>query len=178
MPAQDKGIATDTIFTFNVTASDSLTDFADVYWPLNHSPRMLTRFPNPKSLNVEEFVIQHTLPLLETGIFKKPARGASSTDNNTGLTSGCPAPREAETCLSRCAPSPWHSTLWELSHQYCATLMDRYGSTGAHPDLDTLLALLTIAQLQALWDLCKTHSLVLQRLLPCHVAPLVVGHIA
>uniref|UniRef100_A0A8U8AXA6 Uncharacterized protein n=1 Tax=Geospiza parvula TaxID=87175 RepID=A0A8U8AXA6_GEOPR len=48
------------IFTFNVTASDSLTDLADVYWPLNHSSRMLALFPNLKSLNVKGFVIQHT----------------------------------------------------------------------------------------------------------------------
>lgn len=73
MPGQDRGIATDTIFTFNVTASDSLTDFADVYWPLNHSSRMLALLPNLKSLNVKGFVIQHTLLLLETVIFKKPA---------------------------------------------------------------------------------------------------------
>lgn len=73
MPCQDRGIATDMIFTFNVTASDSLTDFADVYWPLNHSSRMLAPFPNLKSLNVKGFVIQHTLLLLETVILKKPA---------------------------------------------------------------------------------------------------------
>lgn len=90
MPCQDRGIATDMIFTFNVTASDSLTDFADVYWPLNHSSRMLAPFPNLKSLNVKGFVIQHTLLLLETAIFKKPAfnsREASSTDNNMRLNS-------------------------------------------------------------------------------------------
>lgn len=90
MPCQDRGIATDTIFTFNVTASDSLTDFADVYWPLNHSSRMLAPFPKLKSLNVKGFVIQHTLLLLETAIFEKPAlnsREASSTDNDVGLGS-------------------------------------------------------------------------------------------
>lgn len=91
MPCQDRGIATDRIFTFNVTASDSLTDSADVYWPLNHSSRMLAPFPKLKSLNVKGFVIQHTLLLLETAIFEKPAlssREASSTDNDVGLGSG------------------------------------------------------------------------------------------
>lgn len=90
MPCQDRGIATDRIFTFNVTASDSLTDFTDVYWPLNHSSRMLAPFPKLKSLNVRGFVIQHTLLLLETAIFEKPAlnsREAWSTDNDVGLGS-------------------------------------------------------------------------------------------
>lgn len=84
---QDRGIATDMIFTFNVTASDSLTDLADVYWPLNHSSRMLALFPNLKSLNVKGFVIPHTLLLLETVIFKDPAGERRQLITRQGLGS-------------------------------------------------------------------------------------------
>lgn len=81
------------IFTFNVTVSDSLTDFADVYWPLNHSSRMLALFPHLKSLNVKGFVIQHTLLLLETVIFKKPAGKHRQLITRQGLDSDFPALR-------------------------------------------------------------------------------------
>lgn len=91
MPCQDRGIATDMIFTFNVTASDSLTDLADVYWTLNHSSRMLALFPNLKSLNVKGFVIQHTLLLLETVIFKKPAGKHRRLVRRQGLGPAFPA---------------------------------------------------------------------------------------
>lgn len=134
MPGQDRGIATDTIFTFNVTASDSLTDFADVYWPLNHSSRMLALFPNLKSLNVKGFVIQHTLLLLETVIFKKPAgkyRQLITTWDWTPQHSGPETLRHAWVNVHHVARhrvSTWHSTLPEPWQQCYATLMDLYHS--------------------------------------------------
>lgn len=131
MPCQDRGIATDMIFTFNVTASDSLTDFADVYWPLNHSSRMLAPFPNLKSLNVKGFVIQRTLLLLETVSFKKPAGKHRQLITTRDRIQTPQTLRHAWANVHHVAgqrASTWHGTLPEPWQQCYATLTGLYCS--------------------------------------------------